>query len=577
MISLPFYDKILLLIIKGNSVKVGNIKKYLLLLIGFWLICGLLAILFLQLPYYDWTNYHHYNSWAFFNNRYDLDFLAANHRTYFIPYVDLLQYIFIEKLNEHPLLFLFIESFDDAVILLLTYMIGEILFNVPLRQKIFFNIYNIFFVAFSPIFILLSNFSMNDMRVAIFILLSFYILLKNLFETDKKGRFRNIFLGGVVLGVALALKLTSIVYVLTLSAIILLMFKRIPNPFKTFGLFCSGVIFSFIIVSGHWYYNMYKHFDNPFLPYFNDVFRSEYSNFTNFVHEDFAHVKARNIIEFIFFPFFISGEHTFGNSEYSFDPRFAVMFVIFLFIIPFLVYLDKLKKQTIFCDLISVNNLWFLILYINISYYINIYFFGTYRYIISSSVLFGFIAIVFAYALFSSYREKPKFISVFLILLLLSVYSYTNFGKSKYKLSNIFDVHNIISVEDAGIKDNSYVFVFSTLMSYVIPYQNPNAHYILIIIPPEVDYVSSKFFRKGDLIFHTQALYSKYLKQKISEIMNSNANVYFMCFAAKGTYNMYKNALDYYSGKQRHIMGCNNLHSYIFGIPRRKMKVCEYN
>lgn len=561
-----------------NYIQSGGFKRDIFILLCFWFIAGFLSLIFFNIPYYDWFNYHNYNSWAYFNNRYDIDFLAANYRSYFIPYADLASYVLWDKLNFHPYIFTFIEAFDTALVLTLTYKIGDFIFNVSTVNKNLFNIYNSFFIIFSPVFILSNNFSMNDMRVAIFVLFSFYILIKNLFDAEKPTRLRNIFLSGLVLGIGLALKLTTIIYVITVPLIMLVMFKKISNPLKSISLFCLGIGLSFVLISGHWYYNMYKHFDNPFFPYFNNIFHSGYSDFYNFVNMDFEHVKARNIIELIFFPFFVSDNHTFGNSEYSYDLRYAGIFVILLIVIPLTAYIDKIKKQLNFCEIISINNLWFIILYIAISYYINIAIFGTYRYIIPTSVLFGFIVIIFAHAIFHKTKFKNKCIISFLLVLITIIFCFTKYGSTKLHIDeNLFNVSSLHSIDDVGIEDGAYVFLFSTLQSFVIPFQNPNAKYVLIPIPPDIDYGDKKIFRKKDLPVLTKFLYSSYLAQKISNILNSNSKVYFMAFNNTDDYELYLKTLKFYSNDKRKINFCNTIVSHIFEKRLRNIKVCDYN
>ena len=151
-------------------------------------------------PDLDFFNYHLYNGWALVNDRLNTDFMPATFRSYINPYLDALKFLVIDKLSAHPYLTISVLSLDHTVFLFLIYKISEVVL-APFRQKYLYIALSIVYVFCAPILLYLAGYGYNDIIIADFILLSFFILIKILFDESKNSVIQTAF-AGAVLGIA---------------------------------------------------------------------------------------------------------------------------------------------------------------------------------------------------------------------------------------------------------------------------------------------------------------------------------------------------------------------------------------
>ena len=546
--------------------KLIKYRKDLIIFFAFWIIFGCLSLTIMHFPYYDWFNYHYYIGYAFVNDRYGIDFMPANYRSYFVPYLDAIQYYVLNLFNNHVKAFIFFENWDNALAMLLLYKISNYIFKNNQKLKDYVAGWTLLYIIYAPIVILMLEFSMTDVKIACIILTAFYILIKKLFE---KNNLKYIFISGLLLGCAAALKLTAFTYCITVFLAILFLRKRISSPFKTLGIYCLGVIFSFSVIALPWYYKIYTHFDNPLFPYFNNIFHSSFTNNTPLIDKDFAHLKPRNLLELIIFPIMTSMNHKFGTDEFVFDPRYTIAFIAILIILPTLI---KNRKNEYYLNIIKTNHLLLIIYFSIISYYINTAIFGTYRYIFSTYLTLALLVFIALYYICKTFTYK-KFV-FFSILLILCVSINTKIEKS-----NIFkDLPNnkIVSVKDMKIEDDSYVLIANFGSSFVIPYQNKNAHYIIapMKLPPQKNLPWYLF----DIVFSAKNLASNYTNSRLSNILTSNKKVYLIIIKIDlKSKNLFEEGLDYYSNNTRNIQNCQDMNVKIYGIKYNPIILCEYN
>ena len=61
-------------------------KKYILILIICLLFSGIIGVLYIQAPGFDFSSYHYHKGWAFWNNSINIDFLPCQARSYYNPF-----------------------------------------------------------------------------------------------------------------------------------------------------------------------------------------------------------------------------------------------------------------------------------------------------------------------------------------------------------------------------------------------------------------------------------------------------------------------------------------------------------
>ena len=106
-----------------------------------------LSVYLFQLPSNDLYYYHYYNGWAFLHNRIDIDFLPSLTRTYYNPLYDALMYFTVEKLNNHPLVLLFVSSLKYGILMFVCYKVYDCVFKNVYKDKIFAELFSIITAA----------------------------------------------------------------------------------------------------------------------------------------------------------------------------------------------------------------------------------------------------------------------------------------------------------------------------------------------------------------------------------------------------------------------------------------------
>src|SRR5262249_38257700 len=116
----------------------------------------------------------------------------------------------------------------------------------------------------------------NDIPAAIGILVALIVCAKRLGSqknfTGVDARIYSV--AGFLAGAAVALKLTIAVYALGIGGALFLVSGSIVERFKRSASFSAGLVAGIVVVGGFWMWKLWRYSGNPFLPYFNSVFRS---------------------------------------------------------------------------------------------------------------------------------------------------------------------------------------------------------------------------------------------------------------------------------------------------------------
>ncbi len=538
-----------------------------------WLFYGIIANIWVQFPDWDWFNYQHYNAWAFLNDRIGTDFMAASIRSYFNPYINVIQYLLLQKLNYHPRIFLFISTIDGAFLMYLTYKISNLLFDLDKEKKKLLVFLILVYSTLSPIMFDIMNFSRYDGYIAVFELFTLYILLKYVFCPESRKRTLMIILSGISLGVATALKLSAFIYCVTVFVCILLMYKKIEKPIKVICVFSLSIVLSFLLVDGYWLYTMYHYFKNPVFPHFNNIFKSEFYDNVSVAGFDYLHYKPKNIFQFIFYPFYTGPipdiKVCFGSDNYFTDYRYAMWFVCAIC----LLIMSKLKKITI------EPKIMFVLQFMLLSYYINLAIFGVYRFIIATSVLFGILLLLFIIEFLKLIKiYSYKNLIIFFLMVIFYAYYTQYIGYNRYFIRK-FDCP-VLKISDADIEDNSVVFVTPN-SSVVIPNQNKNAKYIGYVIPQRNLTEDGWFIKRIMGLYYEEFIEnSKYEESLINEHLKDFSKKYILYDASWRSKQMpmiYKHSLLYYN-KNYKLNNCKPVDVLSFNDKHLiSIELCEIN
>lgn len=288
---------------------------------------------------WDLYNYHYYNGFAFLNGRTGYDLAPSFIMSFFNPLLDVITYFILCAFNENIFMYSFCTGLFFGGLLYVLYLINQLFFDINSRQgKVAISASLIIATTGFSTWFQIGT-STNEIPVSILVLTGIYFLLKQICE-EKKCVF-YIFLAGFVLGSAAGLKYTAAIYCLTAGITFLLFAKKIsPFPFRSLILFILGGLSGFLVFNGYWLYLMYKHYENPFFPLFNEFFKSPW--FPQINTRDEIHVAGRSITQFLAVPLEMIN-HTKKKVWWDFAVLQMFVFILCIFLVLFFFVYKCLK------------------------------------------------------------------------------------------------------------------------------------------------------------------------------------------------------------------------------------------
>jgi hypothetical protein len=263
---------------------------------------------------WDWQNYHEYNVWAVLKGRYDTDALPAGFQTYFNPAVYFPVYA-LRHLLPLPTGFMIIGAVHGLNLALVYWLTRVLLQNATTLNAVAASI---LIAAFGPMTLSEVGTSFSDILTALPILAGFTLIL----SADGSHRLRYI-LAGLLLGAAVGLKLTNVVFALAAAAAVLLSARPLV------AMICLGLggALGGFATGGAWSLMLWREMGNPIFPLFNGVFQSKELAPNNIMDMQFL---PKGFWDALAYPFYwLAGDNR--SSEYPFrDARFAVAMLLML-------------------------------------------------------------------------------------------------------------------------------------------------------------------------------------------------------------------------------------------------------
>src|SRR3990167_483831 len=350
-------------------------------LLSAMLLCGLLSVHFGKELQWDLVSYHYYNPYALFHHRLNFDYWPAGYiHIFFNPAMDFLGYFLIHSFSPWWVEFILgaIHGINFWLIFYLSYFI------LSLAQEKFKMIIAFILALvgmYGPVSFSEIGSFMGDNLISIFVLLSILlqVMLFDRYYANQKNLLRLSIASGLLLGMAVGLKLTAAYFVL--GMLVAYLFLPIPYVvrFKMIFVWSVALGFGFLLVYGYWMIFLWQKYHNPFFPLLNGVFHSPYFPAYNWYDNQFF---PRNTLQTFFYPFYfsINGELV---SEYFFmDFRFSVIYI--LVFLAGLCWLWRSLHQTIS----KKNDIdrWFIVFFIT-SYVIWQCYFSNIRYLVTLEML----------------------------------------------------------------------------------------------------------------------------------------------------------------------------------------------
>jgi len=407
---------------------------------------------------WDLLNYHIYDVFALFNDRSQLDIAPSQIQTWFNPFGEIIPYLLI--MYTPPIIGSLVLGVISSVSVCVVYFIARATMAKNEGVSEAFHIIICSLVALAafvtPSFLSGIGTSGIDSLGGIFILLSLLFVIKRRFTPQ------SYIFAGLMLGLALDIKLTNIIYVVGwVAAIIFLEKIRSLRPIIYSGL---AALVTYLPIGGAWNLYIYFQFKNPLFPLYNNIFKSTAYNFGSMLDERFKPHSFADALSY--FPKWILGEHP-SSELYFTDIRFFLALILLTLVLPQIIFLFFEKdddKDGALIPFAGVPSL-FLLVFVVVSFTVWLLVYGIQRYIIVLEQL-AVLVIFILLALLKGARGSLLPSAVMSVLVVLLVTRAPDFGRTSFN-GSWFDIRVPEALSNEG---RLFVMVSGEPMSFVIPF-----------------------------------------------------------------------------------------------------------
>lgn len=276
---------------------------------------------------WDLLNYHFYAGFSAVNDRFSSDFFPASLQSYLNPYAYVPFYVLVSAGAPDWFIACLFAAFASTGIWAVWEIAVRFCNDADARHNVTMwcpGLAAATFALLAPIFFVQLGSSFADATTAVLVLWAFALILWN-----KHGpRDWHLFVAGLLLGSASALKLTNVLYALV--AIVPLL--AIPNwsaratKIKTLLIFTASTAVGASIVGLPWASKLLAEFSNPVFPMLNGIFQSP-----DFPQHQLSHLRyvPNSLVQALSLPIDIARPERYVYTEViAPDLRFAVLFVL---------------------------------------------------------------------------------------------------------------------------------------------------------------------------------------------------------------------------------------------------------
>lgn len=424
----------------------GSIFLFLFLIIFF----GSLSLYLGQDISWDLLNYHYYNGFAVMHHRHAIDVAPALMQTYLNPIFDLWNYAILSLPSAK--MAVFVLGLHSAIIGFFLYRITALLFSESNSK---WNCAVVLVIGMSGAgSVSLLGTTTNDQYSALFVIVAFYLLLCSLMQAAYWRR--HVAISGMLIGIAIGCKLTTACYFIGLVAGL---FFAVPsaNKRKWIGYFTVFAVLGFLLSNGYWMVYLYRQFQNPFFPYYNNIFHSSFAPYISFNLSPAA--TPPTWMQIVFMPVYMAFTQCILYSERAMqDSRFLVTLILGI------LYLIKRKQA-------NASAKWKLFgVFFVMSYLVWVSLFAVYRYALPLEYLTGIIILYFVQGLMPDKKWRAGF-----LLLLIGYFALTT-HYPQWGRMNVGDRY--FSVNTPSVPPHATIVIAAVPLAYVIPSFPADARFI---------------------------------------------------------------------------------------------------
>lgn len=436
---------------------------------GLIMLFGILSFHFGQDANWDLKDYHFYNAYAFLHHRLDWDFIPAQKHNFYNPIFELLNYYIINYFSDPRWAQFTLGIFHGIAV----YFLFKITCYVIKPEKKLWRYFCITLAIFLGVTgsasISQLGTTHNESQISVFIMAAVFLALKYI-NTNQSQKIYLCLLSGLVLGLGVGFKLTAVSY--PLAFFIALLFYKKPDKQHIKLVFLTGIFFSlgFFTTAGFWMWVMYKHFHNPFFPYYNNIFHSPYLPHKSFADRDSL---PKSFWFALIYPFYWLHKNTMVEFIPMADARIAVTLALSILFICY-AFFQKLTNKAKEIYVTEKNqSIKFVCLFFYLSYFTWLFEFSVYRFTIPLNFISGILIIYFCLKLF-----RPIIIQLLAMLiisaLLLKTTVYPDWGRKSYD-NHFFEVQAPPITKGAMV-----ILLGASPISYLIPFFPPETRFVAL-------------------------------------------------------------------------------------------------
>lgn len=265
-----------------------------LVLAGGMLAGGLAALMLGRTYEWDMRNYHLYNPHALFTGRLFIDLAPAEMQTFLNPLLHVPSYLAFRYL--HPTVWVFISGALQGLQLFLLWRILQACAHPRLPQWTLLILAALGLVG--PITLHELGGTQGDTVLSALALWSVLLALDEQAMGGVGGGQRRMLLAGLLLGLATALKLTFAIYAVGLGVALLVCGSGLVRWQQVLA-YGRGAALGFVLGGGAWFAHLWIEYQNPFFPFFNEAFQSQWAGKSNFRDLRFM---PTSVIEWLTYP-----------------------------------------------------------------------------------------------------------------------------------------------------------------------------------------------------------------------------------------------------------------------------------
>lgn len=390
--------------------------------------------------FWDTANYHIFVGWAALNLApYDYG-AAAQFHTYLNPVIDMVNY---KMFTMHPYVGGAFHVLCLAMALLVCYLLAAETVNeggLGLSRLLAVAIGATGVMTVS----LFGSFT-NEHVAALFVLVALYKMVVNI-DNPRITAFLG---AGVLMGVAVGLKLTALSYAFGLIVAVVLLRKFDAKAIIVTGL---AIGFGVLIADGPFMVLRYEIVENPVFPLANNIFKSPYFPVE---WKSFSPFQPERMAYYLSLPFVWLNAGDFSEARQVRDGRFLLAYAGLALLIVSIFQKKSISRKQ-----------WAIVVFYVASWVFWILLFRIYRYLVALELLSGIIFLIGLSVFFNAKSEALRFTALFgAICFLMYVTVYPNWGRRPWQ--DEF-VKSDIAVQ-LGKKDNHVVLFADQRSSYLAP------------------------------------------------------------------------------------------------------------